>query len=554
VSVSNSKRPATFFDAETRVVAIDTSLLALSEDTLLDSDHDTAELDGVDTVDIDAPPRQTAGPDRRTLRVGAADLRLAIGSEAGTNKLDLSAYRIGKRPQHKPVSLSREMTAMAPKTRLAHGSCPPSFEEHKTSYYTRTPDGAHSRDFEGEETRAVDRTPVSSRAPEPTMLNPIERVPRSKQPTPVPVSYERFEAAPQAERTELRPTTMPAGPYCAVNAPELAEYQITREIASGGMGIVYEAFHRSSNKRVAVKYMREVSAMQAKLVKRFLGEGIAASRIDHPGVAEVYDYGHDNDGVPYLVMEYLEGENLGDRLKRGSLSDHEFLAIAQQLVDILAASHDHGIVHRDLKPDNIFLVEGDLIHVNLLDFGVAKFLDDQHLLNATSEGQVLGTPYYMSPEQCVGTTVDARSDIYSLGCVFYQMLAGKVPFPGNIFDVIIGHRQNQPLPLTSLRAHLPPALTQLINAMMAKSADDRPGDMDSLAVSLASIASGNHGPVPLASSKSTRRSPQTRGQKRRQTHARFHSKETPRRSRLLPLTFAATALVAAAILSTLAIV
>ena len=309
-------------------------------------------------------------------------------------------------------------------------------------------------------------------------------------------SLEGADAPTDHESTELRPMTQPSGPYCPVGAPQLAAYQIVRQLAVGGMGIVYDAYHRVTGQRVAVKYMRRAAAQKHELVQRFLAEAIAASRIDHPGVADVYDYGHCDNGVPYLVMEYLEGECLAERLGRGPLSPAEFVSISKQIALILEAAHRAGIIHRDLKPDNVFLMAGNgPLEVKVLDFGVAKFQTNDLYLRATQAGQMLGTPYYMSPEQCSGTQIDPRSDVYSLGCVMYQMLTGRVPFSGNIIAVVTGHRKETATPIASLNTMIPERLINLIEATMAKSPDDRPQTMSDVAAALDVVTSG---PPPRA--------------------------------------------------------
>ncbi len=409
-------------------------------------------------------------------RVVGLDLALISLAEEAREEIESDQQgQIERASRHTSIELRVEdiektQRALARPARFNHGSNPPALGTRPPQPWSET-------------TISVERKPKVDIAIEPETTWRIDSGP----------IHPCFEAAPAEERTELRPHTLPAGPYCAVSAPDLAAYQITREIASGGMGIVYEAFHRTTRKRFAIKYMREVSANQAKLVQRFLAEGVAASRVDHPGVAEVYDYGHDNDGVPYMVMEHLEGENLGERLKREPIASREFVEIARQLASILSAAHAQGIVHRDIKPDNIFLVAGPVVNVKLLDFGVAKFLDDQNILSgATSEGQVLGTPTYMSPEQCSGDEVSTKSDIYSLGCVFYQMLAGRVPFSGNIYDVILGHRSQHPIPLTSLRSILPPAMVDLVDDMMEKDPIKRLASMFEVSEAIDSIDAGNY--------------------------------------------------------------
>jgi serine/threonine protein kinase len=322
----------------------------------------------------------------------------------------------------------------------------------------------------------------------------IRRLPAPAHPPIEPTQIKQLEGARRTvddESTELRPMTKPAGPYCPVGAPQLAAYQIVRQIALGGMGIVYEAYHRGSGQRVAVKYMRRAAAQKHDLVQRFLAEAVAASRIEHPGVAEIYDYGHDDGGIPYLVMEYLDGECLAERLGRGPLSPGEFVTISRQIAHILEAAHRAGIVHRDLKPDNVFLMAGPgPLAIKVLDFGVAKFQANDLFLRATQAGQMLGTPYYMSPEQCAGAPIDHRSDVYALGCVMYQMLTGRVPFSGNIVAVVTGHRRETPTPIASLNPMIPEALIGLIESMMAKPADDRPQHMVEVTAALDIVING----------------------------------------------------------------
>jgi serine/threonine-protein kinase len=179
------------------------------------------------------------------------------------------------------------------------------------------------------------------------------------------------------------------------------------------------------------------------------------------------------------------------------------MAISKQIAFILEAAHRAGIIHRDLKPDNIFLLDGgDLPRIKVLDFGVAKFRHNDLFLRTTKTGQMLGTPYYMSPEQCAGTGIDNRSDVYALGCVMYQMLTGRVPFAGNLIAVVTGHRRETPTPIAALNHTVPEPLIELIDQMMAKDIEQRPQSMAYVATALDMAAA-----TPLPRSPTEVRSP-----------------------------------------------
>lgn len=244
----------------------------------------------------------------------------------------------------------------------------------------------------------------------------------------------------------------------------LRDHKIQAVIGEGGMGVVYRAQHVVIEKPVAIKVLFDRFAKQKEMVEQFIIEAKAASRIRHPNIIDVTDFGTTPDGLIFLIMEYLEGESLQERLRRvGRLPVFEAVNIVKQVARGLGAAHEQGIVHRDLKPANIFLCQregrrrivrrtpGDsgpkfvvepedkYDFVKLLDFGVAKVLDLGPSA-ATRAGMVCGTPHYLSPEQAQGQSATERSDLYSLGAVFYEMVTGSVPFGGSsMFEILKGH-------------------------------------------------------------------------------------------------------------------
>jgi eukaryotic-like serine/threonine-protein kinase len=255
-----------------------------------------------------------------------------------------------------------------------------------------------------------------------------------------------------------------------------------RLVGEGGMGAVYEAEHPVIRRKVAVKVLRRELAVDGVLVRRFINEARATNEIRHPGIIEIIDVGMFPDGVPYLIMEMLEGESLARRLERLHwLSLDAALDFALQAASALFAAHSHGIIHRDLKPDNIFLVEDQRFAgrelVKILDFGIAKLRGDITTNPVdTKLGSVIGTPAYMSPEQCRGIpdAVDHRTDIYSLGIILYEMLCGEPPFvapgPG---DLMMMHMTTTPVPPSERRPEVPPSVEEVILTMLAKHRDER---------------------------------------------------------------------------------
>lgn len=248
-------------------------------------------------------------------------------------------------------------------------------------------------------------------------------------------------------------------------------YQVARELGHGGMALVYLAEDVKLHRRVAIKVLRpEIASIVGR--DRFLREIEIAARLQHPGILPLFDSGGSN-GFVYYVMPYVEGESLRERLKRdGHLPLDEALRIAREVVDALDYAHAHGVIHRDIKPENI-LLEG--CHAVVADFGIARAISQAGDERLTASGHTVGTPTYMSPEQAAGTSdLDGRSDIYSLSCVLYEMLAGRPPFTGPTVQAIITSHLFEPPPsLAEIVPDVPPAIAATIEKGLAKEPTDR---------------------------------------------------------------------------------
>lgn len=257
------------------------------------------------------------------------------------------------------------------------------------------------------------------------------------------------------------------------------KYRILRMLGTGGMGSVYEAENTRVERRVAIKVMHKVRDQQD--IARFEREARAA-QIGSPNIVQVFDLGYLADGAPYMVMEYLAGESLGDRLQRvRSMSAAELLPVVRQILDALGAAHRAGIIHRDLKPDNVFLtrVDGtDQEIVKLLDFGISKFTDAARKaadVSLTRSGVAVGTPHFMSPEQVQGSKeLDFRTDLYSLGVILYRGLSGQLPFQSeDVAPLLVQILMEAPKPLHELRPDIDVDLSALVARSMARNAADR---------------------------------------------------------------------------------
>jgi hypothetical protein len=270
-------------------------------------------------------------------------------------------------------------------------------------------------------------------------------------------------------------------------------YRVEKLLGEGGMGGVYLAEHTLMRKLVALKVLHPEMTSVPEIVARFEREAVAAANIDHPHVAAATDFGTTEDGAFYLVLEYVDGRSLRHELERGKMTPQRALHIVRQISLALVRAHELGFVHRDLKPDNVMLVErgGDPDFVKVLDFGIAKVPLEQlgkaregsapgnsgTRAPLTRVGAVFGTPEYMAPEQALGQEVDARADLYALGVMFYETLAGAPPFVAETITALLTKQLTEaPVPLSSRLppGALPPGIEELVHALLQKEASQRP--------------------------------------------------------------------------------
>ncbi len=259
----------------------------------------------------------------------------------------------------------------------------------------------------------------------------------------------------------------------------ISHYKITEKLGEGGMGVVYKAEDTKLDRPVALKFLAPHLLRDDEARKRFEREAKAAARLDHPNICTVYEI-DEAEGRTFIVMAFLEGRPLSVRIKEGPLKLSEALSVAIQTADGLEAAHENGITHRDIKPDNLMLMTGSRGLVKVMDFGLAQLAGGSKF---TREGTTLGTMTYMSPEQAAGAETDSRTDIWSLGVVLYEMVAGQPPFRGDYDQVVVYSLMNEdPEPLTAVRTGVPQELERIVNKCLAKEPGERYQRVDELLV------------------------------------------------------------------------
>jgi serine/threonine protein kinase len=269
-------------------------------------------------------------------------------------------------------------------------------------------------------------------------------------------------------------------------------FKAVARIGVGSVGQVFLAEHQRIERRAAIKVLMPEQCRDPETMRRLFVEARATSLIRHPGIVEIYDCDVHRDGHAYLVMEYLEGETLAARLDRLTVLPWPVAChIARQVAEAMGAAHAKGIVHRDLKPHNVFLLAAGErstgTEVKVLDFGLAQLLTSNVAGEATTAtGLVVGSPAYMSPEQCNGDPADHRSDVYSLGCMLFEMIAGVAPFTGSrLRDLLVAHRFKTPPSLSAVAPQASDGLSTLVARMLSKAPHDRPQSMAEVAAALA---------------------------------------------------------------------
>ncbi len=302
------------------------------------------------------------------------------------------------------------------------------------------------------------------------------------------------------------------------------KYRIVRVIGRGGMGVVYEAEHTTLGKRVAIKLMLEKYTGDSEAVARFSREALAASRIGNPHIIDVMDIGTAPDGRSFVVMELLSGAPLSKIIEdHGPMPPQRAISIMRQVLKAVGAAHAKGIVHRDLKPDNIFLLDHDSSadFVKLLDFGISKMIDPDLQVAATkltTTGVVMGTPLYMAPEQAMGVDIDHLADVYACGVIMYELLAGRPPFDGATYAVLVAKLlTSEPQLLAEIRPGLSPKLVAAVHRALEKDPQKRfqSADLFSAALPMPNSASAVELATTQASGGRARAMPRAAGHRRR---------------------------------------
>ena len=255
----------------------------------------------------------------------------------------------------------------------------------------------------------------------------------------------------------------------------LGEFRIEAKIGEGGMGTVFSAVHPMIAKRAAIKILKHQLCRDLSNIERFIDEARVVNQIGHPNIVDIFAFGEMPDGRRYLAMEWLRGETLRDRIKRGPMSLTQMARVIRPLARALEAAHDQQVIHRDLKPENVFLVDvpHDEPHVKLLDFGIAKLAGEKA---SPGEPKLLGTPMYISPEQARNAhDAGPMSDVYSLGAMAFELLTGRPPFQRKgAIELVTAHLEETPVVPSSLVPEIPDEIDRLVLDMLAKLPADRP--------------------------------------------------------------------------------
>jgi len=260
------------------------------------------------------------------------------------------------------------------------------------------------------------------------------------------------------------------------------KYQIIGEIGKGGMGHVYRARHLGLLQDIAIKIIDKKFVSDANAVERFKREARAAAKLRHPNVIDILDIDEtpEPDLRPYIVMELIHGKSLKTVLREeGKLTIDRAVALIIEICKAVSFAHRQGVIHRDIKPDNIMVIQrdGDVGEtIKVLDFGLAKMLESEDEPSITHIGTLMGTPFYMSPEQCRGEELDARTDVYSLATVLYEMLSGAPPFSGSNVTSVCSKHQSDAVPALDSSLNIPEDIVKLMNRSLAKNREERPGD------------------------------------------------------------------------------
>jgi len=274
----------------------------------------------------------------------------------------------------------------------------------------------------------------------------------------------------------------------------VGEYRIDVKIGEGGFGTVYSATHPVIGKRAAIKVLNLEYSSNPNVVSRFVSEARAVNQIRHKNIIDIFSFGGLADGRQYLIMELLDGFTMDVYLEQHQrMMPEQALPVLRQLARALDAAHAAGIAHRDLKPENIFLSFDDegQCGAKLLDFGIAKLMGDLSASHKTRTGAAMGTPLYMSPEQCEGRGIDHRTDIYSFGVMIHEVLTGMLPFDGDsLMQLMLKHAQEPPPPMSTVAPHLPAALDPPVLQMLAKDPSERPQSLTAAIDALADAARG----------------------------------------------------------------